>query len=228
MSILFETPVFNVESALEAAEAGVDRLELCSSFSEGGETPGVGMLAWVKSRVSIPVNVMIRPRGGNFVFTSEEIEVMGREMDQLRKAGADGFVFGILDRKNRIQKSACRELVNRAGNIPCTFHRAFDYCSDPEQSLADIIECGFKRVLTSGNRENMDEGLGNVIRLIERAGNLIIILPGGGLKPKHIPSLMETGLLKEVHSSCKKWDKEKEAPMFDPKIFIKFLRMMNR
>jgi copper homeostasis protein len=227
MSILIEAPVFNVESALQADKAGVDRLELCSSFSEGGETPGAGMLAWVKRRVSIPVYVMIRPRGGNFVYSSEEIAVMGREMDWLRKAGADGFVFGILDRENRIHKAACMELVNRAGNVPCTFHRAFDACSDPEQSLEDVIECGFSRVLTSGNKKNMDEGLRNVIRLMEKARNRIIILPGGGLKPEHLASLMETGLLQEVHSSCKKWDKENEVPMFDPEVFIKFRRMMN-
>ncbi|MDX1590392.1 MAG: copper homeostasis protein CutC [Balneolaceae bacterium] len=228
MPITFEAPVFNVKSALKAADAGVDRLELCSSFAEGGETPGAGMLSWIKSRVSIPVFAMIRPRGGDYAYSSDEIKVMGEEMEKLGNAGADGFVFGILNSDNRIHVAACRELVEQAGDKPCTFHRAFDACKDPEVSLEQIIECGFKRVLTSGLKESIDEGLDEVIRLLIHANSRIVILPGGGLKPEHLPTLMETGYLQEVHASCKRWNNGSKIPIFEPGLFLKFRRQMNR
>ena len=226
MSTLFEAPVFNVESALKAAKSGVDRLELCSSFHSGGETPGAGMFTRIKEKVNIPVFAMIRPRGGDFVYSPGEIDVMAEEIEIMKNAGADGFVFGILDDKNSIHQTACSELVKRAGDKPCTFHRAFDHCKDPDQSLEQIIDCGFKRILTSGMKENMDEGLDTVVRLLSKAAGRIIILPGGGLKPEHLPFLIKTGQLREIHSSCKKWNSDKLIPVFDPEIFEEFCRMM--
>jgi copper homeostasis protein len=228
MSIQFEVPVFNTESALLASRAGADRLELCSSFAEGGETPGAGMLSYLKQKVNIPVFVMIRPRGGNFVYSSDEIEVMACEIHALSEAGADGFVFGILDANNRIFREACRELIQVSGNKPCTFHRAFDACRNAEEALETVIESGFRRVLTSGMRANIDEGLDTVIKLLNLAGNRIIVLPGGGLKPEHLPPLMETGMLSEIHASCKAWDREKEIPVFDPSVYYKFRSELDR
>ncbi|PWN05306.1 copper homeostasis protein CutC [Rhodohalobacter mucosus] len=222
MSILFEAPVFNAESALRAAGAGVDRLELCSSFSEGGETPGVGMLQWVKQKMNIPVFVMIRPRGGNFIYTSDEIEVMNREIDLLNNAGADGFVFGILNNDHSINSDACRELIGAAGGKPCTFHRAFDSCRNPLEGLQTSIECGFSRILTSGMKENVSEGLEEIIRLLKIAERKIIIMPGGGLMPEHLPLLMETGLLQDIHASCIARKRREDIPLFEDDIFNKF------
>lgn len=227
MFILFEAPVFNTESALKAAGTGVDRLELCSGFSEGGETPGVGMLTWLRQKVSVPVFVMIRPRGGNFIYSSDEIEVMDREIDLLSKAGANGFVFGILNQDNTVNTDACRELIGAAGGKPCTFHRAFDSCRNPDEGLKSIIGCGFKRILTSGMEDNVSEGLETIISLLETAGKRIIILPGGGLKPEHLDSLMNTGLLQEIHASCKSWSMQDEMPLFDAVIFNKFQKRLN-
>lgn len=201
---LFETPVFTAEAALLAASAGVDRLELCSSFAEGGETPGPGIFRYLKQRAGIPVFVMIRPRGGDFAYSAEEIEIMGEEIRQFCSLGADGFVFGILNADSSVNAYACKDLVIAAENKPCTFHRAFDVCNNRDESLETIISCGFKRILTSGGKNSVDEGLHDIIRLMNIAKDRIIIMPGGGLKPGHIETLRETGYLKEMHASCKK------------------------
>ena len=201
--ILLETPVFTVEAALKAAEFGADRLELCSSFYEGGETPGPGFLSYLKEKIDIPVFVMIRPRGGDFVYTKDELEVMEREITQFSNLGADGFVFGVLKQNGRVNVKACRSLVEAAGEKPCTFHRAFDVCRNQESALEKIVECGFKRILTSGGKNSVMEGLLQIIRLFEMAGDRIIIMPGGGMKPELVAQLRKTGYLKEIHTSCK-------------------------
>lgn len=202
--IHFEAPVFTAEAAIQAARAGVDRLELCSSYAEGGETPGAGMLSWLKRKVAIPVFVMIRPRGGDFVYTPDEFEVMAEEIRHLDAAGADGFVFGALLPDGTVNTEACRDLVQAAAGKPCTFHRAFDLSRNPDESLEAIIGCGFRRILTSGMKNSAGEGLRLIIRMLELAGDRIIVMPGGGLKPEHVRTLKKTGLLKEIHASCKK------------------------
>jgi copper homeostasis protein len=227
MLIKFEIPVFNAESALRAAQAGADRLELCSSFPTGGETPGVGMLGWVKEKVKIPVFVMIRPRGGDFVYSSDEIEIMRGEIHALGAAGADGFVFGILNGNHTVNTDACRELIKSAGGKPCTFHRAFDETGNAEESLESVMDCGFQRVLTSGLKETMDQGLDTVMGLLGRAGNRIIIMPGGGLKPEHLPQLMQSGRLREIHASCKSLHGNGVVPLFNSDLFDRFRRAMN-
>ena len=201
--IQFEAPVFTAEAAINAARAGVDRIELCSSFTEGGETPGAGMLSWLKRNVTITVFVMIRPRGGDFVYSPDEIDVMAEEIRHLDAAGADGFVFGVLKPDGTVHSEACRDLVESANGKPCTFHRAFDLSRDPEESLEAIIGCGFKRILTSGMKNSVEQGLPVIIRMLELAGDRIFVMPGGGLKPEHIDPLMKNGYLREIHASCK-------------------------
>lgn len=201
--ILLETPVFNTEAALSAAEYGADRLELCSNVTEGGETPGPGLFTYLKKIITIPIFVMIRPRGGDFVYSMDEIEVMKEEIRIFSSMGADGFVFGVLTPEGNVNSKACIMLVNSAGSKPCTFHRGIDVCSDPFQALEDIIECGFKRVLTSGGKSSVKEGLEVIIELLNRANDRILVIPGGGLKPDLIEPLRNTGLLREIHAGCK-------------------------
>lgn len=203
MKIVLESPVFTLEAALKATVFGVDRLELCSSFPEGGETPGAGMLAYLKEKIDIPVFVMIRPPGGDFIYSSEEVEVMKKEIEILRSHGADGFVFGVLRKNGSVNEKACKKLVQAAGENPCTFHRAFDVCYDRENALEKIIECGFSRILTSGGKKSVSEGLDTIIRLLELADNRVIIMPGGGMQPELVVPLKKTGFLREVHASCK-------------------------
>ena len=148
--IILEAPVFTLEAAMLAADFGIDRLELCADFGEGGTTPGAGMLAYLKSKVQIPIFVMIRPRGGDFIYSSDELEVMRKEISILKALGADGFVFGILKSDGKVDTEANHSLIKMADGLPCTFHRAFDASSNLDESLEKVIDCGFLRILTSG------------------------------------------------------------------------------
>lgn len=201
--IVLESPVFDVESALKANQYGVDRLELCSSYYEGGLTPGPGVFSFLKSKIEIPIFVMIRPRGGHFVSSDEEIEVMKEEISIFSSLGANGFVFGILKKDGSVHKQACKMLVENADGKPCTFHRAFDVSSNLNQSLEDIIDCGFHRILSSGGENSVGEGLSAIKKMLIQANDRIIIMPGGGMTPKFVAPLRDTGYLKEVHASCK-------------------------
>ena len=201
--ILLEAPVFNLQAAMEAAQLGVDRLELCANFPEGGETPSAGMLRFLKSELDLPIFVMIRPRGGDFVYSSKELLVMKHDIQLLGDLGADGFVFGALDAQGAVHESACEFLIRAAASRPCTFHRAFDASANLSASLKTLIGLGFERVLTSGGKNSLTDGLGVVLELMEQAKDRIIVMPGGGLKAAHIPALKASGYLKEVHASCK-------------------------
>ncbi|MDT8415538.1 MAG: copper homeostasis protein CutC [Flavobacteriaceae bacterium] len=201
--ILLEAPVFNLESALQAAAFGVDRIELCADFDSGGTTPSLGLFQEIKKSVDIPVFVMIRPRGGLFTYSETEISVMLNDIQLFKNFGADGFVFGILTSDGMVDSENCKKLLSAAKALPCTFHRAFDLCKNPEAALETLIELGFKRILTSGAQPNVEKGLDNLVRFLTLAKNRIIILPGGGMKPKWIEPLRKTQMLQEVHASCK-------------------------
>lgn len=203
MEYLLEAPVFTIQAALDAARFGVHRLELCANFPEGGETPSAGMLQTLKSELDIPVFVMIRPRGGDFCYSPKELLVMKKDIELLGEMGADGFVFGVLDSKGNIHLEACESLLRAASGKPCTFHRAFDVCKDPEASLEEIIRLGFKRILTSGAKNSVSEGITLIEKLIQKAGDRIIIMPGGGSKPEHVHRLKKMEGFREIHASCK-------------------------
>ena len=202
-SILLEAPVFNVQAAMEAAQQGIDRLELCANFPEGGETPSAGMLRFLKTELDLPIFVMIRPRGGDFVYSSKELLVMKHDMQLLADLGADGFVFGVLDPQGAVNESACEFLLRAAASKPCTFHRAIDASVNLQESLKKIMQLGFQRVLTSGGKNSLSEGLDQVVELLNLAKDQLIVMPGGGLKPSHVLALKATGYLKEIHASCK-------------------------
>lgn len=201
--ILLEAPVFNLASALQAAAFGVDRIELCADFDSGGTTPSAGLFQEIKKTIDIPVFVMVRPRSGLFTYSEAEIRIMQNDIQLFKKSGADGFVFGILTKNGQIDSKNCEKLLTAAGGLPCTFHRAFDLCQQPEAALETLIELGFKRLLTSGSQPNLESGLENLVQYLKLAQNRIIILPGGGMKPKWIEPLRKTHLLREVHASCK-------------------------
>lgn len=207
--IIFEAPVFNLGAALEAAQFGINRIELCANFPEGGETPSAGMVKLLKEEIDIPVFVMIRPRGGGFVYSQKELMVMKRDIELLLELGADGFVFGALDNWGRVNTDACEMLIRAASGRPCTFHRAFDASVDLFDSLESIISTGFARILTSGGKNTATEGLETLRELIGKAQDRISIMPGGGTKPEHVSFLKETGYLRDIHASCKTWKPSK-------------------
>lgn len=197
-----EIACFNLESAIIAQQNGADRVELCFDMSLGGISPSLDMVETVRTALSIDLYVMVRPRGGNFVYSKEEFEQMKNEIEQLKKRNVDGFVFGILNKDDSINKEQNSELVALAHPIPCTFHRAFDVVKNVNQSLESVIECGFKAILTSGQQKNVVEGIAVLAALVKKANNRIAIMPGGGLRSTNIKSLIEKTGAGLYHSSA--------------------------
>lgn len=197
-----EIACFNLESVIIAQENGADRVELCANMKEGGTTPDFEITKAVRNVLSIDLNVMIRPRGGNFVYSDFEFEQMKTEIEHFKKLNVDGFVFGILKEDGSVNIEQNKELVVLANPFPCTFHRAFDEVNDVNQSLQYVIECGFKTILTSGQEKNVVEGIDVLARLVERANNRIYIMPGGGLRSSNIVLLKERTNASFYHSSA--------------------------
>lgn len=203
--ILLECPVYTAEAALLAEKSGVDRIELCADIGEGGTTPSLGLFTFLRQRLSIPIMVMIRPRGGDFVYTPEELEVMAIDIRLFGDAGASGFVFGVLTPQGTVDEGVCKQLIELAGPLPCTFHRAIDISFSLLLALESVIACNFKRVLTSGGKNTVTEGLPVIHAMLKQAGPRIIVIPGGGTRVEHLDSLYDSGHLTEIHSSCKQF-----------------------
>lgn len=197
-----EIACFNLESAIIAQENGADRVELCANMKEGGTTPDFKITEQARKKLSIKLNVMIRPRGGDFVYSEAEFEQMKSEIIQFKKLNVDGFVFGILDKNGNVNIKQNSELVALANPIPCTFHRAFDVVNTVYESLESVIECGFKTILTSGQEKNVVEGIDVLAELVRKANNRIVIMPGGGLRSSNIGLLKEKTNAIFYHSSA--------------------------
>nr|XP_020498565.1 copper homeostasis protein cutC homolog isoform X1 [Labrus bergylta] len=175
---LMEVCVDSVESAVNAERGGAGRLELCTSLLEGGLTPSLGLLQIVKQYVKIPVYVMIRPRGGDFLYSDHEVEVMRKDIELMKSHGADGLVLGALTEDGRVDAELCMEFLAAARPLPVTFHRAFDMVHDPAVALETLVSLGFQRVLTSGCDTSALEGLPVIKRLVDQAKGRIAIMPG--------------------------------------------------
>lgn len=199
---LLEIACFNLQSAIIAQENGANRVELCDGITVGGTTPDYKMVTQAREELSIDLNVMIRPRGGNFVYTKEEFEQMKSEILAFKKLNINGFVFGILNENNTINIEQNKVLVQLAHPFPCTFHRAFDEVSNVFQALEEVIDCGFKTILTSGQAPNVMEGCNCLMELVSKANNRIIIMPGGGLRSSNISIIQEKTKAYFYHSSA--------------------------
>jgi len=197
-----EIACFNPESAIIAFENGADRVELCDGLSEGGTTPDVETVKQVIAKVNIPIFVMIRPRGGDFTYSKAEFELMKSDLIQLKSLNVDGFVFGILDENNAVNVEQNKELVELAKPYPCTFHRAFDRAEGLENSLENVIDCGFRTILTSGQKPNVSEGKENLKKLVELSHGRIEILVGGGLRSTNIEEIRAYTHAGYFHSSA--------------------------
>jgi copper homeostasis protein len=197
-----EIACFNPESAIIAFENGADRIELCAGLNEGGTTPDFETTKELREKINIPIFVMIRPRGGNFTYSEEEFEQMKNELLQLKTLNVDGFVFGILDEKDEVNSEQNTILVELAKPFPCTFHRAFDRARSLEESLEKVINCGFKTILTSGQKPNVSEGKENLKKLVELSDGRIEILIGGGLRSTNIQEIREYTKAGYFHSSA--------------------------
>ncbi len=200
MKKIIEICLESVESVVAAQKGGADRVELCSDLFEGGLTPTLGTFTVARKLASaIKINVMIRPRGGDFCYSDEEFEVMKEDLISLKNAGADGIVFGILTPEGDIDEERTRALVALASPLPVTFHRAFDMSKDAFKSLETLIDLGVKRILTSGLEPTVMEGLPLLTELVKKADDRIIIMPGCGISERNFKYLDEKINAKEYH-----------------------------
>ena len=197
-----EIACFNLESALIAQKNGADRVELCAEMKLGGTTPSLKVIKEARKYLKIDLFVMIRPRGGNFIYSNEEFEVMKKQILEIKKLNVNGFVFGILKDDNAINKAQNSELVELAKPFSCTFHRAFDLVLNPSEALENIVECGFQTVLTSGNATNVNYGIDQLEFLVKKANNKIKIMPGGGVRSSNIEMIKLKTKASFFHSSA--------------------------
>lgn len=197
-----EIACFNFESALLVQESGADRIELCENMQLGGTTPNYILAVKVREKLSIKMHVIIRPRGGDFVYSDEEIVEMKQDIKQFKKLKVDGFVFGILNADGSVNTTRNKELVQLSSPLPCTFHRAFDVVKEVEQSLEEVINCGFTTILTSGQGKSVVEGISVLNQIQKLSKNRIVIMPGGGLRSGNISILKEKLKPTFYHSSA--------------------------
>ena len=197
--ILVEACVDSVASSLAAERGGARRLELCDALFDGGTTPSAGMIAACKAAVSIPVFVMIRPRGGGFVYSDAERDVMRRDIVIARELGADGVVIGGLRPDGTVDLSLVRFLVEAAHALPVTFHRAFDFTPDLEASLELLADSGVQRVLSSGGAATAADGATVLADLVRQAGSRLVVMAGGGVREDNVRALVSVAGVREVH-----------------------------
>ena len=192
----------SVESAAKAQEGGAYRVELCAGIPEGGTTPSFGEIRMARQLLQqTKLHVIIRPRGGDFLYTQLEQEIMLHDIKVARQLGADGVVFGCLTAEGNVDVPAMKKLMNAVGDMSVTFHRAFDMCRNPMEALEDIIALGCHRILTSGQEANAPAGAALLKELIEKADGRIIIMPGCGVKPSNLLQLAEETGATEFHFS---------------------------
>ena len=187
---MLEVCVNSVNSAIEAQKGGASRVELCENMADGGCTPSAGSIALAKKMLTIPVHVMIRPRGADFCYNDTEFDIMKKDILEARKLGADGLVFGILDRDGQVDLLRMKQLMELSFPLPVTFHRAFDMTPDPMHSLEDLITLGLTTILTSGQAENASAGAPLIRKLIGKAHDRIKIMPGGGIKEHNFADII--------------------------------------
>jgi copper homeostasis protein len=204
MHFKLEICVDNVDSAIEAQIAGADRIELCNNLTEGGTTPGFGTIGSARNNLSIGLNVLIRPRSGDFLYTDLEYDIMRRDIEMCGEIGVNGIVLGILRSNGSIDLERTAKLIELARPMSATFHRAFDLCSDPYKGLESVIDSGAERLLTSGQKNSAYDGVDLIRRLVERSVNRIIIMPGSGINFKNIAHLAMATQAKEFHLTGRK------------------------
>ncbi len=192
-------------SAIAAQDGGAHRVELCENLFEGGTTPSHGEILMARKLLHIKLYVLIRPRGGDFLYTDTEFKIMQADVRYCIEAGCDGIVIGMLNPDGSVDKERCSQLVNMAKQwgVGVTFHRAFDMSNDLYQALEDVIEIGCERILTSGGKSTAMEGVNVIAHLVEKAAGRISIMPGSGISETNVTDLVHFTKVQEVHSSAR-------------------------
>jgi copper homeostasis protein len=200
--IIFEACIDSVEAAIAAQTGGADRVELCANLLEGGTTPSAGTIRLARERIDIDMNVIIRPRGGDFCFSDVEFEVMKLNIELAKRLGANGVVIGILREDGTVDTQRTRALVELARPMSVTFHRAFDMSRDPFEAMEELVQLGIDRILTSGQDLTALEGLDLITELVKKADDRIIIMPGGGITERNIHKIVHQSGAREVHAAA--------------------------
>lgn len=198
-----ELCAYSVEACRVAARLGVNRVELCASPAEGGVTPSLATIEQVAAIEGLDLSVMIRPRGGDFLYSDEEFQTMLRDIEHARKAGATGVVFGILTADGKVDVERTRQLVEASEGMETTFHRAVDMTEDYEAAVEAVIEAGCNRILTSGGYDKAIDGIDNIRRAVELSRGRIEIMAGSGVVASNAEALIETGV-DALHFSAKR------------------------
>ncbi|MCC8018859.1 MAG: copper homeostasis protein CutC [Rikenellaceae bacterium] len=200
---LLEVCAESIDSALTAERCGAARIEFCDNMHEGGTTPSAGNITILRDALNIELFPIIRPRGGDFVYTDREFEAMLEDVRFCGRTGCDGIVTGVLTPEGAVDTARCRELAALAASLgmKAAFHRAFDVCGDPDSALEDIIGIGFIRILTSGGAAAAPEGVTELRRLVQKAAGRIAIMPGGGVTPENAAGILHRTGCREIHGT---------------------------
>ena len=197
--MIYEICVDSAAGARAAKAAGADRVELCADLLEGGVTPSCGMIRQARATTDIGLHVIIRPRGGDFLFDDGEFAIMKFDIETAKAEGADGVVIGLLTAAGEVDTGRTSELISLARPLSVTFHRAFDMTRAPFEALETLIGLGVDRVLTSGQEATALEGLSLVGELVRRAGSRIVVMPGGGITSRNVERIVAAAKPKEIH-----------------------------
>jgi copper homeostasis protein len=190
--------------AVAAERGGADRVELCANLLEGGTTPSAGCITAVRRAIKIGLHVIIRPRGGDFLYTPEEIEVMREDIRIAKSLGVDGIVIGCLTAEGNIDRKLTAELMALSRPLKVTFHRAFDMCRDPRAGLEDLVALGVDILLTSGQEESCLEGAETIATLHKQAAGRITVMAGGGISPRNVGRIVAATGVNAVHLSARR------------------------
>ena len=209
MKFKLEVIGFTIESCLIAQAAGAHRIELCDNASEGGTTPSYGFIKTARENLSIELYPIIRPRGGDFLYSEIEFEVMKADIEVCKNLGCDGVVIGILHADGTVDKRRCTQLVEIAYPMKVTFHRAFDRTNDPFKAMEDIISIGCERILTSGQKDLAVDGEELLNKLVKQENNRIVIMPGSGVRSDNIETLVKNTNATEFHTSARTYTNSK-------------------
>jgi copper homeostasis protein len=205
MNYLIEIATSDFITTKSAVEGGADRIELCANLAEGGTTPSFAHIKKCRESFDVALFPIIRPRGGDFLYTKDEFEIMMQDVKLCKELGCDGVVIGLLNMDGSIDVVRTAEFINTAYPLEVTFHRAFDRCNDPFKALEELINIGCQRILTSGQQPSVaDAGAADLIAgLNKEAGNRIVIMPGSGVRKENIKTLAEKTGCVEFHSSLR-------------------------
>jgi copper homeostasis protein len=211
-TLTYEICIDSVDGAAAAELGGAQRVELCDNLVEGGTTPSIGTIRLARRTIAIGLNVIIRPRGGDFCYTPLEYEVMAEDIRAAKDAGADGVVIGLLLPDGRVDCERTARLVELARPLSVTFHRAIDLCRDSSEALEDLACSGVDRILTSGRKPGALEGAECIAGLVRQSAGRVVIMAGGGVTAVNLPALLAATGVTEVHFSAR-------SPLDSPMVY---------